>query len=58
MLVTISIVEARIVSPLTGALVPDVAGSATGNNDIASAGAQAPTPVQTQTVIPPTSFFF
>jgi hypothetical protein len=56
MLVTISIVEARIVSPLTGALVPDVAGSATGNNDVASAGAQAPTPVQTQAVIPPTSF--
>ena len=54
MLVTISIVEARIVSPLTGTLVPDVAGSATGNNELASVGAQAPAPVLTQLVTPPT----
>ncbi len=51
-LVTITIVEARIVSPLTGATVPDVAGSATGNNAPTGAGAQAPTPVQTQSVTP------
>lgn len=53
MLVTISIVEARIVSPLTGTIVPDVAGSTTGNNAVASVGAQAPAPVTTQLVTPP-----
>ncbi len=57
MLVTVNIVESRIVNPLSAdTTVPDVAGSSVGNNDITGNGSQAPTPVQTQTVIPPTTF--
>jgi hypothetical protein len=42
-LVTISIVEARIVNPLLAAsLLQDVAASNTGNNSVTSAGAQSP----------------
>jgi len=56
-LVTVSLVEARIVNPLSAdAAVPDVFGSNTGNNAIAAAGAQSPTPVQTQAVTPGQAF--
>lgn len=52
-LVTISLVEARIVSPFSASSsVPDVAGSNTGNNAIAGAGSQAAAPVLTQSIIP------
>jgi len=45
-LVTISLVEARIVSPLVAlAIAPDVAASATGNNAATQAGTQTTTPV-------------
>jgi hypothetical protein len=53
-LVTIVIVETRIVTPLTSsAVLPDIAASATGNNKPSSAGNQAPTPIATQDVRPP-----
>jgi hypothetical protein len=56
-LVTVSLVEARVVNPLSAdAAVPDVAGSNTGNNATVAAGAQSPLPVQTQTVTPPPVF--
>lgn len=52
-LITISLVEARIVSPLTaGGVVPDVGASATGNNSITQAGSQAAPTVQTQSTTP------
>jgi hypothetical protein len=52
-LVTVSLVEARIVNPLSAdAAVPDVAGSNTGNNAVVGAGAQSPAPVVTQSIIP------
>ncbi len=55
-LLTIGFVEARIVNPLSAdAAVPDVAGSFTGNNATAPAGAQAPLPVVTQSIIPGTA---
>lgn len=48
---TISLVEARIVNPLIGVSTdPDLAASATGNNAPANAGAQGGTPVETQSV--------
>jgi len=47
-MVSVSIVEARIVSPLAaGAVVPDVAASLTGNNRKASVGSQSTTSVET-----------
>lgn len=56
-IVTVSVVEARIVNPLTAFdSVPDVAGSFTGNNEISPQGAQAPAPVVTQQVTPPQVF--
>lgn len=56
-LITVTLVEARIVNPLSADdAIPDVAGSNTGNNQTSAAGAQSPAPVQTQTVIPPVSF--
>jgi len=52
-LVTISLVEARVVSPQSAAaVVPDEAASLTGNNSITKAGSQAAPPVETQTVTP------
>ena len=49
--VTIVFREARIVNPLTAeAVVPDVASSFTGNNQVSNAGAQAPLVTQTQSV--------
>ena len=54
---TITLVEARIVNPLTAeATVPDVAGSFTGNNAAAAVGTQAAAPVTTQAVTPAASF--
>ena len=48
---TISLVEARIVNPLIGLTAkPDLEASATGNNAPASAGAQGGSPVETQSV--------
>lgn len=50
-IVTVTLVEARIVNPLIAdATVPDVEASNTGNNAVVSAGAQSPAPVATQTV--------
>lgn len=50
-LVTVTVVEARIVNPLIAAsVVPDVEASFTGNNSVTQAGAQSPAPVQTQSV--------
>ena len=50
-LVTITIVEARIVNPLLAeAVVPDVGSSYTRNNAVTSAGAQAGATVETQSV--------
>lgn len=51
-IVTVTLVEARIVNPLIGveAAVPDVASMATGNNAVAAAGAQGGAPVGTQSV--------
>ena len=52
-LITISLVEARVVSPITADnVIPDVESSATGNNRITEAGSQAAATVQTQTVTP------
>jgi len=52
-LVTISLVEARVVSPQSAAaVVPDVAASFTGNNSITKAGSQAAPLVETQSVTP------
>lgn len=56
-LVTMSLREARIVSPLTAAaVVPDVEASFTGNNATKPVGTQAAAPVQTQETIPPEAF--
>jgi hypothetical protein len=56
-ILTVTLVEARIVNPLTADVaVPDVAGSFTGNNATSPAGTQAAAPVTTQTVIPSSSF--
>lgn len=56
-IVTISIVEARIVNPLSAeSVVPDTAASATGNNATTALGNQAAPVVQTQTVTPPPAF--
>lgn len=50
-IVTVSLVEARIVNPLIGdSAVPDVEASATGNNAVVGASAQGGTPVETQSV--------
>jgi hypothetical protein len=51
-IITVSLVEARIVNPLIGldAALPDVEASATGNNALASAGAQGGSQVGTQSV--------
>ncbi len=52
-LITISLVEARVVSPVTADnVIPDVESSATGNNRTTEAGNQAAATVQTQTVTP------
>lgn len=52
-LITVALVEARIVSPLTAnEVIPDVAASATGNNATTQAGSQAAPTVQTQTLVP------
>ena len=52
-LITISLVEARVVSPITADnVIPDVESSATGNNRTTEAGSQAAATVQTQTVTP------
>lgn len=56
-LVTITLVEARIVNPLAAAeIVPDVAASLTGNNEVTQLGTQAGAPVLTQSVTPPIGF--
>lgn len=56
-LLTIALVEARVVNPLSAdAAVPDVAGMFTGNNATAGAGSQAPVPVQTQSFVPGAAF--
>lgn len=50
-IVSVSLVEARIVNPLIASSnVPDVEASATGNNGVKSVGAQSAAPVQTQGV--------
>lgn len=52
-LITVALVEARIVSPLTAnEVIADVAASATGNNATTQAGSQAAPTVQTQILIP------
>lgn len=52
-LVTITFKEARIVSPLgADAVLPDVASSFTGNNQITGFGTQAPSTITTQSVTP------
>ena len=52
-LITVALVEARIVSPLTAnEVIPDVSASATGNNATTQAGSQAAPTVQTQTLVP------
>ncbi len=52
-LITVALVEARIVSPLTAnEVIADVAASATGNNSTTQAGSQAAPTVQTQTLVP------
>ncbi len=51
-IVTVSLVEARIVNPLIGdSAVPDVEASATGNNAVVGTGAQGGAPVETQSVV-------
>lgn len=56
-IVSISLVEARIVNPLSAeSEVPDVAASNTGNNSTTATGNQAAPVVQTQTVTPPPAF--
>jgi hypothetical protein len=53
-LITVSLVEARIVSPLTATeTIPDDAASATGNNRTTQAGSQSAPPVETQVLGPP-----
>lgn len=53
-IVTIGLVEARIVNPLSAEqVVPDVETLVTGNNAQQGAGAQSPAPVDTQTVTEP-----
>jgi hypothetical protein len=53
-IVTVSLLEARIVNPLTAqAIVPDVASSFTGNNQKTGAGSQSGTPLETQDVQAP-----
>ncbi len=55
--VTFSLVEARIVNPLAAnEAIPDVANSATGNNEIAAQGRQAVKNITTQTVTPPGAY--
>jgi hypothetical protein len=50
-LVTITVIEARIVNPLLAdAVIQDVAASYTGNNSVTSAGAQSGAAVETQSV--------
>lgn len=61
-IVSVTLVEARIVNPLLGdSATPDVEASATGNNATKGAGAQGGSPVETQSIsnstvtgIPPT----
>ena len=56
-LVSVSFVEARIISPLApGELFPDVAALNTGNVSTTAQGGQAAPVVQTQTVTPPQAF--
>lgn len=53
-LITVSLVEARIVSPLTANdVIPDTAASATGNNATTQAGSQSAPVVGTQVLGPP-----
>lgn len=53
-ILAVTVVEARIVNPLSAeAVLPDLAGSFTGNNDSTGAGAQSPQAVQTQSITPP-----
>ncbi len=50
-IVSVTLIEARIVNPLNAkAQVPDIANSFTGNNALSAAGAQAGTPIETQSV--------
>ena len=50
-LVSISLVEARIVNPLqSDAIIPDVLNSFTGNNGVTNVGSQPANPVDTQSV--------
>ena len=56
-IVTISLVEARIVNPLSAeSVVPDVAASETGNNSATSIGNQIAQEVVTQEITPPPAF--
>ncbi len=56
-IVTISLVEARIVNPLSAeSVVPDVAASETGNNSATSIGNQIAQEVITQEITPPPAF--
>lgn len=56
-IISISLVEARLVNPVDLApAVADLEASATGNNAAVAAGAQAGTPVSTQSVTPGATF--